>query len=251
MILNQDSLKIMKMKQKLPILSSFILVLFVVSSCIFSGPSIKGNGNIKEETRNTGDFTEIKVSRGMNVYISQGEQTKVVVRADENLLDAIETDVKGDALNITVTKFIRNASTMKVFVTTPKLVAIKSSSGSNAFSETVLKGKEMKLSASAGSNIKLEINAGNTEVSASSGSNITLEGTTGSFTGKASAGSNIKAERLVSKKCEARVSSGANIWITANGDFSGRASSGGNVFYYGNPESTNIEKSSGGNVIKN
>lgn len=239
------------MKQKLPILTSFILALFIFSSCVFSGPTLKGNGNVTEETRNTGDFTEIKVSRGMNVYISQGEKTKVVVKADENLHDAIETETEGDALNITVNRIIRNATSLKVFVTTPNIEAIKTSSGSNVFSETVLESKNLKLSSSAGSNLKLEINAGYTDVKASSGSNIKLNGKTESFSGKASAGSNIKAEGLYSKKCEAQASSGANIWITANGNFTGRASSGGNVYYYGNPETSDIEKSSGGNVIKN
>ena len=102
----------------------------------------------------------------------------------------------------------------------------------------------------AGSNMKLDIKTGKINVSASAGSNIKLAGKTDSFTGKASAGSNIKAEELISTKCQARASSGANLWITVKNDFEGHASSGGNVFYYGNPETTDIEKSSGGNVIK-
>lgn len=238
------------MKQKFSILATFIFVLFVLSSCIFSGPALKGNGNVVEETRKTGEFDEIKVSRGMNVYISQGERTKVVVKADENLLDAIEIRVEGNTLKVTSNQNIRNAKSKKVFVTTPNISKIKSTAGSNVFSETVIKSKNLDLSSSAGSNMKLEVNAENIDVSTSAGSNIKLEGTTRSFTGKASSGSNLKAEELTSKNCTASVSSGANLWITVEDDFSGHASSGGNIFYYGNPESTDIEKSSGGNVIK-
>jgi hypothetical protein len=87
-------------------------------------------------------------------------------------------------------------------------------------------------------------------VSVSSGANIKLEGTANLFSGKATSGSNLKAEDLISKNCTAKVSSGANVWISAKDNFDGHASSGGNIFYYGDPESPDIEKSSGGNVIK-
>lgn len=237
------------MKQKLPILSSFILILFFLSSCVFSGPSIKGNGNVVEEIRKSKDFSKIEVSRGMNVYISQGETPKIVVKADGNLLDAIETTIDGDILIIRTSKNIRNATSKKVFVTTPHLEALKSSSGSNVYSETTLEFKNLKISGSAGSNQTLEINSEYTELSASSGSNIKLKGIAKSLKVKASAGSNVKAEELTSANCDAKASSGANIWITVKNDFTGDVSSGANIFLYGNPDNTSIEKSSGGNII--
>jgi hypothetical protein len=237
------------MNQKLPVLSAFFAILFTLSSCVFIGPSINGNGNVVEETRKVKDFNEIEVSRGMNVYISKGEFSKIVVKADENLLDAIETKTEGDVLKITATKNIRKASSKKVFITTPNLEKIEASSGSNVFSETVLEFKDLKISGSSGSNITLEIYSEFSEFSASSGSNIKLKGKTNSFKGKASSGSNIKAEMLSSEYCDAKASSGANIWITAKDNFSGDVSSGANIYLFGNPKSTNIEKSSGGNII--
>ncbi|MCF6357730.1 MAG: DUF2807 domain-containing protein, partial [Draconibacterium sp.] len=98
--------------------------------------------------------------------------------------------------------------------------------------------------------LKLDVNIGVLDVSVSAGSNIKLEGRAKYFTGKATSGSNLKAEDLKTKDCSVNVSSGANIWITAKNNFNAHASSGGNIFYYGNPESTEIEKSSGGNIIE-
>lgn len=239
------------MKQKFLSLIAIFSVLFFSSSCIFTGPSLKGNGNVMEETRKTGDFDEIRVTRGMNVYVTQGENTKVVVKADENLLDAIETNMEGSALKVTANSNIRKATELKVMVTVPDLNVVKTTAGSNLFSENTFETDNIELSASAGSNLKMSVNTENIEVSASAGSNIKLAGTTKSVTGRASAGSNVKAQELVAENCNVKVSSGANFWITVNNDFTGRASSGGNVFYYGNPKTTDIQKSSGGNVIKN
>lgn len=237
------------MKQKLPILTFSIMILFAFSSCVFMWPSIKGNGKVVEQTRKIREFNKIDVSRGMNVYITQGETHKVVVKADENILDAIETENEGDVLIIRATKNIRNATSKKVYITVPDLEEIEASSGSNIFSETKLVFRDLEVSTSSGSNVTLEINSEKTEFSSSSGSNIKLRGTTNSFKAKASSGSNIKAEELTSDNCETKASSGSNIWITVKNDFSGDVSSGANVFVYGNPKNSNIEKSSGGNVI--
>jgi len=239
------------MKKGIQILNLFLLLSVIIStSCVFMEPSLKGNGNVVEETRKVGEFDEIKVSRGMNVYISQASEHKVVVKADENLMDAIKIKLEGSTLKITTDKNIRKATTKKVFVSAPDISLIGSSSGSNVYSETVLKSKNLDLSSSSGSNMKLKVRSYNLDVSVSSGSNIRLEGNADSFSGKATSGSNLKAEDLISENCTARVSSGANIWISAKDNFDGHASSGGNIFYYGDPESTDIEKSSGGNVIK-
>lgn len=243
-------LKLKSMKTKSSIFTSFIFLSLFFTSCIYSGPSIRGNGNVAKETRHVKEFDEIEVSRGMNVYISQGEITKVEVNADENLLDAIETVVVGDVLEIRAIKNIRSATTKKVLVTVPKITAVKTSSGSNAYSETLFDTKTIEFSTSSGSNIKFEVHAERINASTSSGSNITIHGKTGSFSGKASSGSNIFAEELAAKNCEAKASSGSNIWITVENSFTGIASSGANVFYFGDPGSTDIEKSSGGNVMK-
>lgn len=214
------------------------------------GPSIKGNGNVTEDTRKTKEFSSIEVSRGMNVYISQGQDAKIVVKADENLLDAIETRIDGDVLIIRATKNIRSATSKKVFVTTPNLEKIKASSGSNIYSESILEFKSLDVSGSAGSNITLEINSEFVEFSASAGSNLKLKGTTNSFKGKASAGSNVKAEDLVTAICDAKASSGSNIWINVQKELNANVSSGANLFYSGEPNPLRETKSSGGNVIK-
>jgi len=236
--------------KKVQVIAALILAVFFSTSCIYTGPSLRGNGNVIEENRKVGDFEEIIVSRGMNVYISQGDVTKVMVKADENLLDAIITRMEGDALKVTSNANIRTATIKKVFVTVPDIESIKTSSGSNVFSETVIRSKSLDLSSSAGSNLKLEVKTGKLEASVSAGSNIKLEGMTDYFYGKASSGSNLKAENLSSKNSELKVSSGANIWIKVKEELQAQASSGGNIFYYGNPEFTDIEKSSGGNVTK-
>lgn len=238
------------MKQKFYFVTALAFVLLVSTSCIFIGPSVKGNGNVAEENRKVGPFEKISVSRGMNVYISQGEKPAILVKADENLLDVIETKLEDNTLKITTSENIRSATSKKVFVTVTKISGIKSTAGSNVFSETLLEQENLEVTSAAGSNIKLEVKADDLTVSASSGANIMLEGVAGTFSGKATSGANIKAEGLKTNKCFVRAGSGANVWVSVNDTFEGSAGSGGNVFYYGNPKSVDTQSSSGGNVIR-
>ncbi|MCD6354032.1 MAG: DUF2807 domain-containing protein [Prolixibacteraceae bacterium] len=230
--------------------STLFLIIVAGTSCIFMGPSIRGNGNVVSENRAVKSFNKITVSRGMNVYISQGDETSVVVKADENLLKAIETINEGGALKVTVNQRISRYSSLRVYLTTPEITEIKAFAGSTIFSETTLKSDELKLSSSSGSNVKVTVHADELNATTSAGSNLMIEGKTNTFTGKASSGSNLKAGKLNAHDASVRSSSGANIWVTVKNNFEGHASSGGNIFYLGQPKSVDVHSSSGGNVIK-
>ena len=220
--------------KKTAIILSVIFFATFLSSCVFTG-SIKGNSNVVEETRDLDDFSKISVSRGMNVYIIQGTSTKVTVKADENLLKVIDTYIDDNTLKVTCTKMIRNATSNKVYVTVPDLEYIKSTSGSNVFSEDTLKIKNLEIKSTAGSNVRLSLESGELTISAAAGSNIFLDGKAKTVVMKASSGSNIKAGDLQAENCDAKVSSCANIWIKVQNGLTAKASSGGNLFYSGEP----------------
>lgn len=235
--------------KKAAILIITLITGFFFNSCLLD--SVKGDGNVAEETIETDNFNKLDVSHGMNVYINQGPETRVVLIADKNLHKHIDIWVDNEELNVTTTKLLRNAKMLKVQITVPDLEQIKTSSGSNVFADSTLKLGDLKLKATAGSNIRLTIEAANAEIAANAGSNIFLGGHANSVSVKTSSGANVKAADLTTENAEIRASSGANIWLEVNKTLKARVSSGANFFYTGEPSGTEIEKSSGGNVIKN
>ncbi|HEY3372944.1 MAG TPA: head GIN domain-containing protein [Prolixibacteraceae bacterium] len=237
----------MKSKQLLTFgIIVFISLLF--TSCLRMGPSVKGNGKITEEVRQVKDFDRIKVSMGMNVYITQGSPAKVVVVADNNLHELIRTEVDGGVLKIYSKGNIRSAEEKKVMVTVEKLTEVKVTTGSIVYSTNQLKIEEMELSANTGSNITMDVNARSLKVECSTGSNIILSGGANEAELEGSIGANLKGKELKVEHCKMRASVGANVFATVTGRLEARASSGGNIVYYGEPALTDIESSSGGNV---
>jgi hypothetical protein len=227
-------------------LLSFLAI--VLSSCWFMGPSVKGNGRVTEETREVRDFDRINVSRGMNVYITQGSPAKVVVIADNNLHEVIETRVEGGTLKVFTNERIRWAKEKKVMVTVEELSGVEASSGANAYSQSQIMSDNLELKASSGANLKMEVNANYLKADCSSGANVYLSGLAKDAELKTSSGANLKGQELRADKCKMRASSGGNVAATVVEKIEAKASSGGNVVYYGEPSSTDIDTSSGGNI---
>jgi hypothetical protein len=226
----------------------FAVLSILLSSCWFLGPSIKGNGNVTEEVRQVGNFDQIEVSRGMNAYITQGSPAKVLVIADNNLHKVIKTKVDHGVLKIYVDENVRWAKEKKVMITVEKLSGVKTSSGANAWSQNQIMSDDLELNASSGANITLDVNAKHLTAACSSGANIKLSGLAKEAELKTSSGANLKGRDLKADQCRMKASSGGNVSSTVVEKLDADASSGGNIVYFGEPRSTDINSSSGGNI---
>lgn len=236
------------MKTKITIL---LLLLITTTSCMFDGFGIQGNRNVVTENRKvTAEFTAIKVSQGIQVYLTQGNDVDISVEADENIIDLLVTEVEGNVLKIYFDKNVSRAKARNVYLTADKITSIKVSSGSRVKGEGVIRAKNITLKSTSGSGIRLELNASKVTCNVSSGADVRLTGTTEYFNGDASSGAHIDADGLISKEAKADVSSGAGISLHASEELDAHASSGGSISYEGNPTVLNRSKSSGGSISR-
>lgn len=232
------------------IVATLLAVLLV--SCNFDmNFGVKGNGNVTTTNRTlSGDFNAIEVSRGLDVYLTQGESENVRVQADENLQDIITVKIENGVLNISAEENISSAASKKIMVNFKNINRISSSSGSDVFSTHAILAEELKIFTSSGSDVELEVEVENLICESSSGSDIKLSGTTNIFRADASSGSDIKAAQLKALKTTAHANSGADITVNTSKELTASANSGGDIKYYGNPEK--VEKNDGpsGNISK-
>ncbi len=238
------------MKTIIKITVTFLLF-FTTSSCMFDGFGIQGNRNVVSENRKiSSEFEGIKVSQGITVYLTQGDDIELTVEADENIIDILITEVEGDVLNIYFDKNVNRAKARNVYLTTDNINSIKTSSGSHVKAENTLSAKNMDLRSTSGSGINANFDVQRIICSTTSGANINISGSTSYMEASASSGSHIDAKDLKSNISKADVSSGAGINLYAQDELTAHASSGGNIGYYGHPEVVNKSKSSGGNITK-
>lgn len=231
-------------------LTLFFSVVAFSSCAIDTSNKIKGSGNVIEKVRyNTNNFSKIKASNGLDVFIAEGNSTKIIVEADENLHDIIKTEIENGTLKIYSEKNIWRAKARKIYVTTPSLSAISASSGSDVITEDFFTSKHFEARTSSGADLTVRIKAKTLIGSSSSGSDLTLIGTAESAELSSSSGSDLDASDLIAKNVIANASSGSDLDANATEKITAKASSGGDIDFEGNPETIVTKKSSSGGSI--
>lgn len=229
-----------------------LFIAFSLSSCHFDlhFGQVNGDGNVITEERPVGDFTGVHASEGMNVFITEGDENKVVVEADANLHEIIETYVEGDVLRIGTEKNIGHSKAKKVYVTYKSLKSLDASSGADLIGNSVVRSEVLALETSSGADMEVEIMAKEVYANSSSGSDLKLSGKASRLIADASSGSDIKARQLEVLTCKAEASSGASISVNVKDEMDGSASSGGDIKYYGNPSDVSVRDGVSGSVRK-
>ena len=198
------------MKKITTLLTLLLTILLSINASAYNwgwSKKVSGNGNVTKEVREVKGFDGIKASAGINVYLFEGDEEKVVVEADENLQECIITKLDGGVLKCYIDCRVTRSKKMNVYVNYTKMNSIKASSGSDVYGESVIKSDNLELDASSGADIKIEIEAGTVNCDASSGGDAVLKGKAKHFDGNASSGADIKAEELIVNSCKANASS--------------------------------------------
>jgi hypothetical protein len=226
-----------------------LLFALLTASCgldINIGDGKQGNGVVTDERREvTEDFTVISVSEGLDVMVTQADEFKIVVEADENIIDLIGTDIRDGKLKIHTIENI-GRGTKKVHVSLPVVTGLESSSGADLVTTNTIKADRITLDASSGSDIEVELSADEVEADTSSGADIKISGEANLFYADASSGSGIRAASFEVKTCHADASSGADIDLNVTESLIADASSGADISYSGNPSVQQNKSVSGG-----
>lgn len=213
------------------------------------GTGETGNGEIVEETRKvTEDFTQITASEGIDVFVTQGPDFKIVVEADRNIIELIGTDIRDGSLKIHALENIGRA-TKKVYVSLPVVESLESSSGADLIVQNVLEADHLELKASSGSDLRVEVVANLINARSSSGADLKISGRTDTLEAHSSSGSDLEARELEVRTCYAHASSGSDISVNVTDSLVAEASSGADISYSGNPR-VDTQKSVSGSVRK-
>ena len=227
-----------------------LVILFFVVLGFISCQYKSGSGNIITETRKSENFKAISISGGFEVELRQAPEVEVVVEADDNLMEYIETKVRKEELVIRLDDLNVHDAHLKVFIAAPSVNALKTSAGAEIVVKDMLKsGNVVRLKASSGSQIKTSVDAPEVRADASSAGNIEISGRTRDFYAETSSGSPISAGELLSENTEAGASSGSTAKVHASVKLHAKASSGASISYRGSAV-VSKETSSGGSVEK-
>jgi len=118
------------------------LTIFSFMSICASGSSVQ---DVKKENRKVSDFSEIGLSISADLYLSQGTTNEVIIEADEEILEKIITEVRGDKLVIKFEKWYNHKGTNKinVYVTAKNINKLVVSGSGDIVAKTPIKTERM------------------------------------------------------------------------------------------------------------
>jgi hypothetical protein len=223
---------------------------FILISCNENfNTGIQGSGNITKEKRAIAtSFDKIASSSGVTVIVEQGSPTSIEVETDDNIQQYVITKVENGTLVVKVEGSIHTESPINVTVKMPTITSLESSSGSTISSKNTLRGTEITLTTSSGSEIEAVLEYEKVSCDSSSGSNITVSGKALNLQTSTSSGSEIDAEELAANEITSDASSGSFTKVKPIVKLKGSASSGSSINYYQKPRTLIKEESSGGSV---
>jgi len=218
------------------------LLVVVLAFCLFAVNSyahdfwglfkkhIEGSGDLVTETRNVKDFSRIKSTGSFDVNIEVGKEYSLEITFDDNLIDLIITEVRGNTLYLTSEENFRSRRSCKINITIPELELV-SLSGSGDITVTNLDSDKFEY-----------VISGSGDLSAS--------GKVDELELRISGSGDIDTRELIAKVVYATISGSGDIKLYAEDTFEGRVSGSGDIDYYGNPENVSTSVSGSGDIKK-
>lgn len=120
-----------------------IIILILLFSCNSenTGDCFQTSGRIIQQQITVSSFDKILVNRDIELIIKQGLEQKIIIETGKNLLNDVEATVIGGKLILTDNNscnYVRDYGITKVYVTSPNITEIRSSTQFDVRSDGVL-----------------------------------------------------------------------------------------------------------------
>ncbi len=235
---------------------SQLLVLFMVIAAIPQSsraisnnmsPAINNGATVKQ-SRNISSFHALNVSGGIDVILTQGNDIKVEVEADENIISKIITEVEDGTLKVYPGEGIRNAKVMKVYISFKDLDAISAAGGCDINSTNKLTFSKLQTKLSGGCDIDLELKAGTLACDHTGGCDAEFNGEADICSFAISGGSDLDGKELKVAKCTINATGGSDAIVNVSDDLTINAVGASDVTYLGSPAKV-VKNAIGGSDI--
>jgi hypothetical protein len=189
------------------------------------GNAVHGSGVAATEIRDVGEFEGVDVGGVFDVEIVAGKDFEVKIEADDNLMQYIETEVRGGVLKISSSSHrLKFKTPLRVRVSAPNIESVEAT-GASKVSLSALQNSDLRIDTSGASRVK-------------------LEGATRSLSVEVSGASHVDAEALKAENATVGASGASGVDVYVTGNLISTASGASKIAYTGNPAV--VEKKSSG-----
>jgi hypothetical protein len=232
-----------------------VVAFLIISTTInaqFFNKKISGNGDIITKTKSVDDYDKIGVAGSFNVKLYKGNEGTITIKADENLMEYIITEVKNGNLEIKFKKGYNISTRKTIEITVPfeDIEAVSLAGSGDVYTTDIIKSPELKLSLAGSGNLDLNVDTGDLDSSIAGSGNIKLNGETKEFSCNIAGSGNLNGSNLKASVANVKIAGSGNIKINAINEIHAKIAGSGNVIYSGDPDIVKSNSAGSGSVRK-
>jgi len=233
-----------------PLLLFILFGLFTtVSFGCWNIPEDRSTGDFVKEERSVSGFTSLDIGGAFKIYLSQGDQEKLVIEADKEEIGEIVTEVVGNKLTIsTKAGWGERFHEMSIYLTFKNLEYIDFSGAVEVVCENALSFKDLEMDVSGAAEIDMELMADRFEAEFSGASEIDFRGKCKSGYFELSGASEFNAEGLEFEDLSIELSGASDAKVFATNKLNIDASGASSIRYKGNPPDISIDESGASSI---
>lgn len=228
------------MKTNLVKLITMVLIIAPLSltSChdsFFDG--IDGTGELVESTFDLDEFDGFINAINADIFVRQGDEQKVEIRAQANIIDNVRLNVEHGIWKISYYHWVRFSKPVKIYITLPDLTSAVISGSGSVYGDTPFTDlNKLSLVISGSGNMEMETETKKLDVLISGSGDFLLSGTTGSLDAIVTGSGSIDSYDLSTPRADITISGSGSVFVAADQYLDVLISGSGSVYYHGNPE---------------
>lgn len=201
-----------------------------------------------------GTFNSIRVSGGIDLYLSQSADEAVAVSAsEERFRNNIKTTVENGVLKISYhgDRILSSGNKkLKAYVSFKTIEKLEASGAADIKVSGAIQVASLSLHLSGASDFKGAVKVSQLDLDLSGASDVTIEGSANTVNIETSGASDVKAYGLVTDMCTAGASGASDINITVNKELNANASGASHIYFAGNASVKEMHSSGASSIMK-
>ncbi|MFD2541027.1 head GIN domain-containing protein [Lacinutrix gracilariae] len=241
--------------QKTLLFLATILLTTQIQAQSWFNNKVKGNGNITTMTRTTSDYDAIACAGSMDFILVEGQEGKITLEGESNLLEHIVTKVKNNTLIVKVEKGVNISEsynkTIKITIPYKDIQKVSLTGSGDLWNTNTISENHLEVDLTGSGDVILDIDTNNVSGSVTGSGDVTLKGKTTNLEASVTGSGDFNGNHLQAENTEVTVTGSGDAEVVSTETLKARVSGSGDIEYSGNPKKEDTKVAGSGSISSN
>jgi hypothetical protein len=240
--------------KKIALLSVLFLLTINTHAQFWGNNTIKGNGEVTTVTRTTSNYDGVKCAGGFNFILVSGNEGKITIEGESNLIEHIITEVKNNQLIVKADNNIslRPSRKNNITITIPiqEITEVSLAGSGNLWNEEIIKTDTLALRLAGSGEMKINVDSNSTVTKLAGSGKLNLTGNTIDLKLDLSGSGEFNGFNLKATNVNTKLAGSGNIRVNCSENLNASVAGSGNILYKGDPNTEKTKVAGSGSIRK-